>query len=354
MLIILDGILGSPESDSLIRKVEGFQRIGEVSSLTRLTIPEYETPEAMLLGLAPEEGQLRQGPLTVSALGWDPPERSLHFHLSLLSLTDSVRVPKQLLTTDEFTIVKSKLAVLNTKRLTTLVGQQFDHGLVWERMAEIKTFAPTEIVSLAQSLPEGDGDSELRRFIDDSVNILHEEEFNLRRIDNGLDPINLLWPWGHGYRLPVPNLALRYGLPYRYESASFRLAGLVRLAGFKHGEIGRFGTGLQTDFQRIPYDPGAIVHLDPWVKMREREEFEEAEYLAAKCGEHLIGRLTDLVLEERLELGLILPGKHGSLATTFSATPTGSGQPLDERSFGEKKLPIQPLHECVQNALGQG
>ncbi|MEI7577964.1 MAG: hypothetical protein WCK51_13815 [Armatimonadota bacterium] len=352
MLIILDGILGSPESDSLVRKVEGFQRLGEVSSLTRLTIPECETPEAMLIGLAPEEGQLRQGPLTVSALGWDPPERSLHFHLSLLSLTDSVRVPKQLLTTDEFTIVKSKLAVLNTKRLTTLVGQQFDHGLVWERMAEIKTLAPAEIVSLNESLPEGDGDNELRRFIDDSVNILHDEEFNLRRIDNGVDPINLVWPWGHGYRLSVPNLALRYGYPYRYESSSFRLAGLVRLAGFKHSEIGRFGTGLQTDFQRIPYDSGTIVHLDPWLKMREREEFEEAEYLAAKCGKHLIGRLLDHVLENRLELRLVLLGGSAGLGTTFSATPTESVFPLDERSLDEPRLPGEQIHELVRRALG--
>lgn len=352
MLIILDGILGSPESDSLIRKVEGFQRLGEVSSLTRLTIPECETPEAMLLGLAPEEGQLRQGPLTVSALGWDPPERSLHFHLSLLSLTDSVRAPKQLLTPDEFTIVKAKLAVLNTKRLTTLVGQQFDHGLVWERMAEIKTFAPTEIVSLAESLPEGDGDAELRRFIDDSVNILHEEEFNLRRIDNGLDPINLMWPWGHGYRMPVPNLALRYGYPYRYESASFRLAGLVRLAGFKHGEIGRFGTGLQTNFQRIPYDPGTIVHLDPWVKMREREEFEEAEYLAAKCGEHLVARLLDHVLENRLELFVILLSKHEGLAATFSANSSANLYGFEEQSLRESKLPLLQVHELLKDALG--
>lgn len=351
MLIILDGILGSPESDSLIRKVQGFQRFGEVSSLTRLTIPECETPEAMLLGLAPEEGQLRQGPLTVSALGWDPPERSLHFHLSLLSLSESVTVPKQQLTPQEFTIIKSKLSVLNTKRLTTLVGQQFDHGLVWERMAEIRTCAPTQIDSLAESIPQGDGDAELRRLIDDSVNILHEEEFNLRRIDNGLDPINLVWPWGHGYRLTVPNLALRFGFPYRYESASFRLAGLVRLAGFKHGEIGRFGTGLQTDFQKIPYDPGTIVHLDPWVRMREREEFEEAEYLAAKCGEHLIGRLLDYVLEHRLELRLLLLSSTNGLGACFSATPHESIFPFDDRSLDEPRVPGEQLHEYVRRAL---
>jgi len=351
MLMILDGILGHPESDSLIRRVEGFQRLGEVSSLNRLSIPECETPEAMLLGLAPEEGQLRQGPLTVSALGWDPPERSLHFHLSLLSLQDTILAPKQPLTPEEFAVIKSKLDVLKTKKLTTLVGQQFDHGLVWERMGELKTLSPSEIVSFQASLPDGDGDAELRRFIDDSVNILNQEEFNVRRVDNGLDPVNLAWPWGHGYRLPVPNLALRYGFPYRYESSSFRLAGLVRLAGFRHGEIGRFKTGLQTEFQAIQYDSGTIVHLDPWVKMREREEFEEMEYIADKCGKHLIARLLDHVLENRLELRILLQGTEASLATTFSATATDNIYPLDERSLGERKLPVQQLHEFVRTAM---
>jgi 2,3-bisphosphoglycerate-independent phosphoglycerate mutase len=351
MLIILDGILGSPESDSLIRKVEGFQRLGEVSALTRLSIPDCETPEAMLLGLAPEDGQLRQGPLTVSALGWDPPERSLHFHLSLLSLGDKIVSPNQELSSDEFKVIEGKLALLKTKKLTTLVGQQFDHGLVWERTAELKTVPPPDIDSLVTSLPEGDGEDELRRFIDDSVNLLHEEEFNLRRIDKGLDPVNLVWPWGHGFRLPVPNLALRYGFPYRYESSTMRLAGLVRLAGFRHGEIGRYKTGLQTQFHAIQYDPGTIVHLDPWKRMREKEEFEEAAYLASKCGEHLIARMLDHVLENRLELRVVLRGADVALATIFSATPVQNVYPLDERSLSEQKLPIQPLHEFVRTAL---
>ena len=351
MLIILDGILGSGEEESLVRRLEGFVRLGEVSALTRLTIPECETPEAMLLGLAPEEGQLRQGPLSVSALGWDPPERSLHFHLSLLSLGCSIKAPTQELTPDEFKVVSAKLGLLKTKKLTPLVGRQFDHGLVWERVAELRTVPPSSLGSLPECLPEGDGEDELRRFIDDSVNLLHEEEFNLRRIDKGLDPVNLAWPWGHGFRLPVPNLALRYGYPYRYESGSMRLAGLVRLAGFRHGELGRFGAGLQTKFEAIQYDPGSIVYINPWVEMREKEEFEEMDYLARRCGEHLVARLLDHVLEQKLELRVVLLGSESGLAATFSATPVNNSSPLDERSLEEQKVARQPLHEFVRTAL---
>ncbi len=351
MLIILEGILGTPESESLIRRAEGFVRLGEVSSLTRVSIPECETPEAMLLGLAPEEGQLRQGPLTVSALGWDPPERSLHFHLSLLSLGGSIKAPAQELTPDEFKVVSAKLGLLKTKKLTPLVGRQFDHGLVWERMAELRTVPPSSLGSLPECLPEGDGEDELRRFIDDSVNLLHEEEFNLRRIDKGLDPVNLAWPWGNGFRLPVPNLALRYGFPYRYESGSMRLAGLVRLAGLRHGELRRFGAGLQTKFQAIQYDLGSIVYINPWVEMREKEQFEEMDYLARRCGEHLVARLLDHVLEQKLELRVVLLGGQSGLGATFSATPVDNLNPLDERSLEEQTLSITALHEYVTQSL---
>lgn len=352
MLIILDGILDSPEEHSFLRGVQGFERLAENSKVCGLVTPECETPEALLLGLSPDEGQLRQGPLTVSALGWDPPERSVHFHLSLLSLGDSVSEPKQTLNDEEFNVVKGVLERLNTKKLTTLLGQGLDHGLVWERLAEMVTMSPPEVSTLHESLPKGDGEDELRRLIDDSVNLLHEEEFNLRRIDNGHDPVNLAWPWGHGVRLPVPNLALRYGYPYRYESNSFRLAGLVRLAGFRHGALGRLGAGLQTDFGAIPYDHGTVVYLDPWSRFRQGEYWDEVEYMAKRCGQLLIERLLDHVAEHKRELNIVLLGKHGGLAASFSSNEAQGHFPLNERSMEEAKLPRVQLHEFVRTALG--
>src|SRR5579884_4134492 len=87
LVVIAPGLLGDPESESPLRQsLPALQRFTEAGTLFKLAPPPFiETPEALWLGLRPEEAQMRQGPLTVSALGADPPERSTHFHLSLMS-----------------------------------------------------------------------------------------------------------------------------------------------------------------------------------------------------------------------------------------------------------------------------
>src|SRR5579864_8245995 len=107
--------------------------MAELGRLFRVTaLPLVETPEALYLGMRPEEGQLRQGPLTVAALGADPPDRSTHFHLSLMSFDDGIaRLPKVDIASEEQQKVIELTKKLNTKTLTIVEGEGLDHGLVW-------------------------------------------------------------------------------------------------------------------------------------------------------------------------------------------------------------------------------
>ena len=100
-------------------------------------------------------------------------------------------------------------------------------------------------------LPEGDNEPALRRFIDDSINLLSELEFNAERLDKGLLPVNLLWPWGQGIRTDVPNLALMRGAPATVLSDSLRLEGVARLAGYR--PLGRswLGNGMNAKWKDI-------------------------------------------------------------------------------------------------------
>src|SRR5690349_19183301 len=88
-VVIVPQLLGEP---SILRqKLPTLERVTELGELFKIApMPQVETPEAMILGLNPSQAQLRQGPLTVSALGADPPDRSTHFHLSLMSFADGV------------------------------------------------------------------------------------------------------------------------------------------------------------------------------------------------------------------------------------------------------------------------
>ncbi len=95
--IVVPGWLAGNDGDSILRQsLPALARLAEAGELAKVApLPEVETPEALLLGLAPDKVRLAQGPLMVAALGADPPERSTHFHLSILSLTDdAVSIPR--------------------------------------------------------------------------------------------------------------------------------------------------------------------------------------------------------------------------------------------------------------------
>ncbi|HSI72700.1 MAG TPA: hypothetical protein VK934_05945, partial [Fimbriimonas sp.] len=253
-VLIVPGLVQEPGGESVLRqKLPTLQALSDLGNTFRLSpLPNVETPEALYLGMPPTEGQLRQGPLTVAALGADPPERSTHFHLSLLSLDeDRVVKPTHMPTPEEGRILFERAKLLNTRTLTVLQGEELDHALVWEGLGDFETHAPGTELSYAKHRPEGDAEVLLRRLIDDSVNLLSDLELNQRRIDEGLQPFNILWPWGHGRRVPVRNLALMRAEPAMVESASLRMAGLSRLVGYSHVDRASVGRGLRTRFSQI-------------------------------------------------------------------------------------------------------
>ena len=372
-VIIAPELLSEPGQNSFIQKgLVGFHRLGELGSLSRVaSVPRQETPESLLLGISPGVVELRQGPLTVSSLGFDPPERSTHFHLSLLSATDGTAVvPSVLPRPGEIEAIMAETPRLNSKLLTTLVGERFDHGLVWETLGDLGTTPPTELEgkNYEEMMPEGDGESQFRRYIDDSVNLLSSLEVNVRRQDEGLPPFNLLWPWGHGRRAAVPNLALVRGEPTWIESPSMRLAGLTRLAGYRHVPRSQFGEGLQTKFtsirKRMLDHSSVIVYLPLFANLRRAGLEEEMEWAVREFSVELLEPLLKEAVQAHDRLALIMPGplSTGS-AANIPASDVGlsvgyepravieKSYPVDERSLEERTLSQRDLPKIVASAL---
>lgn len=317
-----------------------------------------ETPEARWLGMSPNEASPAQGALTVAALGVDPPARSMHFHVSLLSATEGVIsaiAPKP--RADELGPLLSLAGKLNTRSLTFLQGPELDHGLVWEQLGDLHTFTDEEAMGqeIKKRMPEGDGEFVLRRFIEDSVNLLSEHEANRRREDEGFALINLLWPWGQGVRGPVPNLALRRGEPANVMSASMRLQGLSRLAGYRHTDLDWMGTGVHTKFEEIARrcltGSSSIVVLDAVAKLRREGMVDEAEYV----GRELDARLLKPLLEsqEPMRLLVVAPSDCGAGLTLDydSQHPNDNDVPFDERSLDEARIPFVDAEDAVDAAL---
>jgi 2,3-bisphosphoglycerate-independent phosphoglycerate mutase len=360
VFVIPDLFGATPEDSPLVQKLETLRSMTELGELKRLNpLPPLETPEAIWLGMKPEEGQLRQGPLTVSAFGFDPPERSTHFHVSLLGYNDGniIATPGQV-SDEDLRLIQEQAKKLNTKTLTFLNGEDTDHALVWESFGDMQTNAASQVVGkeMKPFLPQGDGDRELRRFIDDSINILTSLELNERRIDEGIPPLNLLWPWGHGVRKPVPNLLLKRGERVHVESNSLRLAGLTRLVGYRHGNRQSFGAAINTRLKHLAEialsDDLSIILLDAPQQLREKGMLEELHWFVNELDTQLLKPLFQNGLKNPARLAVIGTGPQGGLSLNFETKMNSANiYPFDERTIEEKSVPKSNAWQEIERAI---
>lgn len=353
-VLVLDGL--TPESCDVLRGLGGaWDRMAERGLVTRLH-PQSKAPvpEAAWFGLDPLRLALAPGPLTVAGLGADPPDRSVHFCLTLMSVEEDGVMSEVEVTTApvELTAAMSRLA---TPRLTPLCGPGATHGLVWEEGSlDLGTVIPAAAAGLGYmaNLPQGDGEAMLRRFVDDSVNLLSAQPFNRVRSDQGLPPLNLLWPWGHGMRGPTPNLALLRGRVVMVHSGSLRTKGLARLVGFRHGDENKFCPALFPSVESLSrvsssMDSLVVLDLGPFVR---HDRLDQLAYALRDVGTYLLERW--LGTEESPAEALVLAtGSGEGLCLRYrSWSPREDGRPFDSRLLGDPKVPVGHAFEAVASA----
>lgn len=363
IILIVPGWLAAEGGESILRqKLQALTAMTARGRLTKLArMPRVDTPEAAWLGLDPRSLRLKQGPLTVAALGADPPERSVHFHLSLMSYEDgSVHTLQHSIPPEHLRPVLDQFHRLNTKRLTLIAGEEADHGLVSEGGSiDLHTLRPSEAEGqpLRSCLPEGDGEQALRRLIDDSINLLSELLLNEERLDQGLQPINLLWPWGQGFREPAPNLWLQRGEQGWVESGSLRLQGLARLVRYRHGDRHIFGKGTNVRLEQLLKSclsrDLTILLLDNVERLRSAEKLEEAAWLTRELDERFLQPVLDRAALEPSRIAVLAPGMESDgLGVVFeSRSIEENSLPFDERSLEEQRVERRDVWEVVAESL---
>lgn len=359
-ILIVPDWIGGPGEESLLREnMPALNSLAERGRVVRLALPPpASVPEAAFLGLDPSRVDMAQGPLTVAALGFDPPERSVHFHLSLMSVGVTLEQSQFKVPSEDLRTIVEAARRLDTRVLTFVLGDDRDHGLVWEDGSiDLGTVSPVDAEGKAvgEVLPEGDGEPMLRRYIDDSVNLLSGLELNRRRQGEGLPPFNVLWPWGQGLRTSVPNLALRYGQPIHVESPLTRLKGLARLAGCRHGDPAAMGTGTNLRLERvletIEKHSVVVAVLPAFAEMRAMARMEEAQWLSREIDTRLLVPLETRLREEPMRILIASPGPHG-LALQVGSGPADTGStPFDERALEGRGVPTYGLAELVATEL---
>lgn len=355
-VLILSEVLSGPDNpwfrDASVPVIRHLAERSEVFPL------RWRGTESELLGLARGSVRLEEGPLTVACLGADPPARSVHFRISPLALVDDrLRSPQPAPTTEELAQIGALAKKLETPSLRVLSEGEL-MALVWERGSlEMATTPPDELADRAMKsvLPEGDGEPALRRFIDDAINLLHEEEFNLRRIDEGLDPVNVLWPWGQGFRAELPNLPIARGKTASFASNSVRLEGAALLARYRHYDRVGFGRGTSIRLEQLANWAAKQETAVVWI--REPGAFRadgsdemrgQYEWLLREIDERFVKPIAEREVPPLI--AILAPGDPGLGLIFDSEKPAIPKLPFDERAL-EEPQPTRELSDLMRELL---
>lgn len=251
-------------------------------------------------------------------------------------------------TEEEVREVMRRARALQTPSLAIVEGSGLDHGLVWEDGS-----LDLGVTSLDQAvghfvhdrLPQGDGELLLRRFVDDSVNLLTNIELNRRRADEGRPTLELLWPWGPGFRPAMPNLALLRGEPIWLASNSLRTRGLGRLSGLRLLEM---HAKFEDVWECLAEDRTLIWEFEQAREWREKDLDRLDHWFRAFC-QTILGALWEAREEHPVRLAILAPGLAEGLALDASTNdPAREGvRVFDERRLGDPALPLSYSWELI-------
>jgi len=296
-------------------------------------------PEGVIGGAGAELlallGYLQDGAETPSlgaleALGIGAPfgYRDVAFRVNLGSVTDGGLIADTsgagIAVEDALTLMQLVDEKLSTRRLGFYPGRHFAHVVVW-------TDGPTEVrcipaplargQQLEAALPEGDGDGLLRHLIWDSIELLDRHRINHRRREEGLLPVNLLWPWAPGRRPDLRHWALRTGLKAHVLADRLEVLGAARAAGILVHEtpatLAHCRAALQ---ERAAESSLAYLHVDVAAHCEDPKEAELLQRGFEALDTEVIGPVLGEVRTSAEAVRLILLGTWPE--TTWTERPT--------------------------------
>jgi 2,3-bisphosphoglycerate-independent phosphoglycerate mutase len=237
----------TPYMDDLAKKGV----VGVVDVTPKGMYPGSDAANMALLGYDPLHYYTGRGPVEAAAMQIPMDPRDVAFRCSLIS-TDGDKLLDYSaghITTEEARPIIELSKKLLPRKMHLFAGISYRHILLWnDGPTEVQTNAPHENMdrSLTEILPAGEGESDLRRIIWDSLDLLDDIPFNRRRREEGKPPANMLWPWGQGRAPVLPSFFRRRGMTGAVIAAVDVIRGLGRLTGLEvvdvPGATGYFDT----------------------------------------------------------------------------------------------------------------
>jgi 2,3-bisphosphoglycerate-independent phosphoglycerate mutase len=221
------------------------------------TVPETMPPGSdvanlSIMGYDPVRYYSGRGPLEAASIGVPLEKDDIAFRCNLITEKDGLLIDYSAghISSEEartlIEAVDSELA--NDCRFHA--GVSYRHLLVMKGGQEAVCTPPHDVVgqSVDDIIPHGKDSDILIDLIRSSKHILQDHEVNLKRKKYGKNMANLIWPWGQGKALNMPNFRELYGITGSVISAVDLLKGIGKSAGLDIIEVPGATGYLDTNF----------------------------------------------------------------------------------------------------------
>jgi 2,3-bisphosphoglycerate-independent phosphoglycerate mutase len=199
--------------------------------------PGSDVANLSLLGYDPEENYTGRAPIECAGAGIPLSASDMAFRCNLVTVSEERMDDYSAghITTEEaLELIRAVDAELGRDGLRFHPGISYRHLLVWaDGPHEIRTHPPHDIAGrpVADHLPEGERQEEVRALMAKSRAILRDHPVNRARIRDGKKPATQIWLWGQGRALTLKTYRELYGLEGGVITAVDLVRGLGRLAG---------------------------------------------------------------------------------------------------------------------------
>jgi 2,3-bisphosphoglycerate-independent phosphoglycerate mutase len=365
----------TPNLDDLAKR----GTVGMVSVTPPGMYPGSDAANMSLLGYDPLQYYTGRGAVEAAAMQIPMDERDVAFRCSLIS-TDGEKLldysSGHISTEDARPLIESAQKLCN-RHQRLFQGVSYRHILLWnDGPLDLQTFAPHENMDrrLAEILPTGDGESNLRQLIWDSLDMLDNHPYNKRQRSEGKPTANTLWPWGQGRAPQMPSFFQRRGMKGAVISGVDVIRGLGRLTGLEVVDVPGATGYFDTDYYaKARYAVDALGRNDfVWVHV---ESPDEAGHLGSidkkiEAIENIDKKVVGPMLDGMKKLDdfrmLVVPDHATPVSTRgHKATPvpyllfdskgrTGRNTaPYDERAAHEKVPHIEEGFRLIDELFGR-
>lgn len=325
IIVIGDGMADRPVKEAggstplQVAQTPNMNRLAErgIVGLVR-TIPEGMEPGSdvailSILGYDPLICYTGRAPLEAAARGISLEREDVAYRVNLIS-TDGEKIldyaAGHISSPEARELIEYLDERLGDRFKKFIPGVSYRHLLIWRNgPVDVKCVPPHDIVGqpLEENLPQGEREHELTEMIWASFEILKDHEINLRRIDEGKPPANMIWPWGQGRRPRLTSLQIRERILGAIISAVDLVKGIGIYAGLKVIEVPGATGYKDTNFEgKAEYGLRAldkfdlvVIHVEAPDECGHEGDFEEK----VKAIENLDKRLVGRVLEGLTNLG---------------------------------------------------